>query len=127
MHTDPESQAGMKAEDLGDAPLLASWMPAVEPPDGPLLVGRVKGHPRLGDRWITTSLLIGIDPALTWARTWSRWYRIEHRMTCDEITAARGRALRPEILDIEDEDLAQHLADLRDQVAAMLRPLERRK
>lgn len=43
----------------------------------PCLIGSVSGHPRLGNRLITTSQLFMIDPNGRWARTLSRFYRLD--------------------------------------------------
>ncbi len=44
----------------------------------PCLVGIVSDHPRLGSRMITTSQLFYVDPDGKWARTFSRFYRLEN-------------------------------------------------
>lgn len=41
-----------------------------------LLIGRVTGHPLLGDRTASTSPLWFADPDGTWVRTLSRFYRL---------------------------------------------------
>jgi hypothetical protein len=43
----------------------------------PCLVGIAQDHPRLGSQLITTSQLFAADPHGRWARTLSRFYRLE--------------------------------------------------
>lgn len=43
----------------------------------PCLVGYAENHPRLGSKIITTSQLFAMDPEGKWARTLSRFYRLE--------------------------------------------------
>lgn len=43
----------------------------------PCLVGYAENHPRLGSKIITTSQLFAVDPEGKWARTLSRFYRLE--------------------------------------------------
>lgn len=63
---------------LERAPLLEQWSFAVI--RRPCLMGAVVGHPLLGDlSQIHTSELFAIDEAAGWARTWSRYYRLESR------------------------------------------------
>ncbi|WP_442869642.1 DUF6634 family protein [Bradyrhizobium sp. CCBAU 11386] len=59
-------------------PLLADWSYASRP--APCLVGTVDGHPliRRGTR-VHTSELVLVDPALRWARTWTKFYRLGQR------------------------------------------------
>lgn len=40
------------------------------------LHGWVNGHPKLGTRWIQTSVLIHVTQDQKWARTLSGWYRL---------------------------------------------------
>lgn len=76
------------ANELARAPLLENWRATVMRFDrerGPLpmvqvLVGRVTGHPGLGDaRTIRTSQLIWLDRNRRWARTLNRIYRLGER------------------------------------------------
>lgn len=43
----------------------------------PCLVGLAENHPRLGSKIITTSQLFAVDPKGKWARTLSRFYKLE--------------------------------------------------
>lgn len=43
----------------------------------PCLIGHAESHPRLGSKIITTSQLFAMDPKGKWARTLSRFYRLE--------------------------------------------------
>jgi len=70
--------AGPSAKDLAGAPVLTEWM--VCPHAGVFfsLQGLSTGHPELTQdgAFITTSIVLGIDPQRRWARTLSRWYRL---------------------------------------------------
>lgn len=43
----------------------------------PCLVGTAVGHPRLGTTLVSTSQLFAVDPGGQWARTMSRFYKLE--------------------------------------------------
>lgn len=60
---------------LDAAPRLDSWAP-VPTPIGIQLMGRVSGHPRLGDRTAITSPVWIADRHDRWVRTLSRFYRL---------------------------------------------------
>ncbi len=60
---------------LENAPLMEDWT-AVLTPEGVKMVGRVSGHPVLGDRNVVTTTLWFADPAGTWVRSLSRFYRL---------------------------------------------------
>ncbi|MEH2562181.1 DUF6634 family protein [Bradyrhizobium sp. AZCC 2289] len=60
---------------LQKAPLLTDWLPALTP-QGVQLIGRVTGHPRLGDCAAVTTPLWFADPDGGWARSLSRFYRL---------------------------------------------------
>jgi hypothetical protein len=81
--------------ELAGAPLLENWRATVVSfarERGPLglvlvLVGRVTGHPRVGDaRTIRTSQLIWLDRNRKWARTWNRIYRLGDRTDDEAVT-----------------------------------------
>ena len=61
---------------LQKAPLLTDWAPAITP-QGVHLIGRVTGHPLLGDCAAATTPLWFADPDGGWARSLSRFYRLE--------------------------------------------------
>jgi hypothetical protein len=63
------------AADLATAPLLVDWRFMLTWA-GAGLVGFAAGHPLRGSRHIATSPLWVLDPALRWARTLSRFYRL---------------------------------------------------
>lgn len=68
-------QGRPRASSLKNAPRLEDWSHAAL--YSPCLVGRVIGHPLLGDRpHIRTSQLIVIDTDAGWARTLSRYYQL---------------------------------------------------
>lgn len=65
-------------DDLRDAPVLFEWRVIIAPI--PHLVGVVLGHPKIADgRMCRTSALITINPDIGYARTFSRFYRLEAR------------------------------------------------
>ena len=74
---------------LQKAPLLADWAPAITP-QGVHLIGRVTGHPLLGDCAAATTPLWFADPDGGWARSLSRFYRLAPPLDRDGL----GRALR---------------------------------
>lgn len=68
-------QGRPRQSSLNDAPRLEDW--SYSALLKPRLVGRVTGHPLLGDRpHIHTSQLIVIDAEAGWVRTMSRFYRL---------------------------------------------------
>lgn len=60
------------AEALSEAPELRRWIHWRR--SVPALVGRVHGHPIVGDRAAVTSEVFAIDEAAGWVRTFSRFY-----------------------------------------------------
>lgn len=60
-----------------DAPVLDDYLFVLE---GQMttLYGRTRGHPRFGSASIRTSPLIHVTQDQKWARTLSRWYRLEN-------------------------------------------------
>ncbi|WGS18639.1 MULTISPECIES: DUF6634 family protein [unclassified Bradyrhizobium] len=60
---------------LKQAPLLDDWVPVLTR-QGVQLVGRVTGHPILGDCTAATTHLWFADPDGAWVRTLSRFYRL---------------------------------------------------
>lgn len=73
-----EAQTDPTPEALADAPVLRDWLAAIDFAGVPCLAGTVTGHPRLGDgKRIFTSVLIALDPGGKWARSRSRWYRLD--------------------------------------------------
>lgn len=65
-------------EELPDAPLLMEWQVHLEP--APHLEGIVLGHPWIPDGQICrTSELLTFDPIAGYARTLSRFYRLNKR------------------------------------------------
>jgi hypothetical protein len=78
--------------DVAGAPVLDAWLLARRA--APALVGRVRGHPSVGEGRLTlTSELFAIDPnpAKRWARTWSRLYRLGSPNLDDAMSSRRGR------------------------------------
>ena len=71
-----EAAVGPSDSVLAAAPLLQLWQPVLIKRDV-CLSGLVTGHPLLPSDYITTSPLIALDPKLIWARTMSRFYRLD--------------------------------------------------
>jgi len=66
-----------------DAPVLHSWR--IAPRGDRCLSGLCDHHPALGfSRQIITSNLMAYSEELGWARTLSRWYRLENKSNDDE-------------------------------------------
>ncbi len=64
--------------DLANAPLLDRWTLAHIPARELCLQGASYGHPLLDGvaRPVVTSRIVAMAPDMTWARTWSRFYRL---------------------------------------------------
>lgn len=73
-----EIDAGPEPAVLASAPVLDLWQPILSSNFEVRLTGKCGGHPTLGrsERWIVTSPLLGLAPDYTWARTFSRFYRL---------------------------------------------------
>lgn len=68
------------ASELVEAPVLQGW--GLLSRSCTALIGKVEGHPRIGDhRPAITSELFAIGSDYQWARTLSRYYRLEPRGT----------------------------------------------
>ena len=67
--------AGPGADALAEAPLIVDWH-ATLTPMGLRLFGFVAGHPLLGNRPALTSQVWIADPAGSWIRTLSRYYKL---------------------------------------------------
>ena len=63
------------ADALASAPVIDCWLPAFR--SSGALIGKISGHPNItsGRNGLTSQLFV-IDPAMGWARTWSRFYRL---------------------------------------------------
>jgi len=86
-------------EELLGAPLIDHWCALrsnLVAGIHPCLIGYVTGHPRLrnGARTIT-STLIRVEPAVGWARTWNRLYRLGPGGDAIFHDLVRGRKLPP--------------------------------
>jgi hypothetical protein len=65
------------ATTLAEAPVIEDWYADLYPGTRNVcLVGKVTGHPILGDQVVTTSSVMAIDPQYQWARTHNRFYRL---------------------------------------------------
>ncbi|WP_108004801.1 DUF6634 family protein [Mycoplana dimorpha] len=69
-------RGGPREEDLEGAPLLSGFSLATRA--ATCLQGQGYGHPNLGTQWTTTSPLIALSLDLNVAKTWSRWFRLQH-------------------------------------------------
>lgn len=114
------AEAGPSEADLAQAPVLSDWKAAISPGGNIMLWGEVTDHPLLGNASIHTSQLIAIDAAAGWARTASRWYRLEKPLALFEAELAEsmnGKAklagsvqfALPGFANINDSELLQKL------------------
>jgi hypothetical protein len=79
-------ERGPSAADLAAAPTLSDWVPLRDPDfPGALLLGRPTNHPFCTGPISNTSRLCGLDPHGRWARTASRWYRLDHVTTLADL------------------------------------------
>lgn len=83
-------EAGPTEEDLAQGPVLSNWKAAISPDGHVMLWGEVIGHPLLGNASIHTSQLIAINPQAGWARTASRWYRLDRSIDAFEAVLAES-------------------------------------
>lgn len=58
----------------------------------PCLIGLAEDHPRLGSKLITSSQLFCLDPNGKWARTFSRFYRLDAGPAAPNLP--RGRSVQ---------------------------------
>jgi hypothetical protein len=70
------------AAELAGAPVMSDWR-CVLSPAGLRLVGRVRGHPRLGDTYAMTSQLWAAGGDGNWIRTMSRFYTLAEPFSDD--------------------------------------------
>lgn len=70
-------------QDLKDAVVMRSFM--IGQHQVPCLIGLAEGHPRLGTKLVTTSQLFCVDPDFKWARTFSRFYKLEGGLIPDAL------------------------------------------
>lgn len=82
---------GPSADDLSTAPLLSNWIVIRDTLNGGVrLVGTPNGHPTCQGPIMRSSRLCGLDPAGTWARTISRWFRLEQHLTAATFSKLHG-------------------------------------
>ncbi len=98
---------GPSANDLARAPVLSHWLAVMEPRMiGLALMGSAPNHPICVDDLIVTSRLCGICQEGTWARTISRWYRLEHPATLDAFMERNvGRVRREDVHPVRMRDV----------------------
>lgn len=71
-------------ETLKEAPVLRDWLAAIDLKGVPCLAGTVTGHPILAEgARIYTSVLMALDADGIWARSRSRWYRLDTEWPAD--------------------------------------------
>lgn len=114
------AEAGPSEADLAQAPILTNWSPAISLRGNIILWGEAIGHPILDSDHITTSQLIAVDPEAGWARTASRWYRLDRSI--DALNAELAESMNgkaklagsfqftlPGFANIDDPELLQKL------------------
>ncbi|WP_152541118.1 DUF6634 family protein [Sulfitobacter noctilucae] len=85
------SMLGPTSGELKDAPLLQPWAAIRDPQfGGAILLGIQSGHPTLRSRLINTSRLCGIAADQSWARTASRWYRVQNLLRQEDLVDRLG-------------------------------------
>jgi hypothetical protein len=92
---------------LRQAPRMDDFVIA-QTPLGLQLVGRVSGHPRLGDTTAATSQLWFADPKGGWVRTLSRFYRLGLPAGPDDVERIIARTA--ETLTGEDDGASEGTA-----------------
>lgn len=70
------TETGARQRDLVNAPRLDLWQPVRNKFGVLALWGQVTDHPDFGVDDIVTSPLVAWNPAESWARSISRWYRL---------------------------------------------------
>lgn len=90
---------GPTPDDLEHATALSSWIAIQDPQhSGAILVGLHTGHPTIRGPLINTSRLCGIDTGKAWARSASRWYRLNDPATSENLVEQLGQ--KAAILDV---------------------------
>jgi len=93
-------------DELKTAPQLNDWC-AIRDCDTVIMIGIVTGHPHIRDGGrARTSLLLQVQPGLSWARTWNRYYRLgsHSRMTFFEWQYERKISPRMQIVEFDTMD-----------------------
>lgn len=84
---------GPSVEDLTSAPILKNWLIIWDQVErGAYLLGTPTGHPACRGPLIRSSPLCGLDSHGKWARTVSRWYRLQRMLAIGEFIALHGPA-----------------------------------
>jgi hypothetical protein len=90
---------GPTADDLEQAPVLSHWLTVIEPHFYyPALMGHAPDHPICVGDLIVTSRLCGLCTDGTWARTISRWYRLEQPATVDAFMERNASKVKREAI-----------------------------
>jgi hypothetical protein len=105
--------------DLTDAPTIEDWFLYPHRPGAAVLVGTVKGHPRLPDGPVTTSRVTALNEREGWAETVNRIYRLgrphgARRTWLDEFMAQPGEPVPLPTL----EQTKAFLEQMQDEVDA---------
>ena len=116
-------EQGPTPDDLDRAPRLSPWAPALALNGVLVVAGHVADHPQLGETWMRSSLLMGLDPSAGWARTWKRWYRLGEPMAESDLPLFWQSGVPAEPLDKDHAPLVQHFADLRTRASHLLASL----
>jgi hypothetical protein len=91
--------------DLTAAPLIDNWYP-IHRRGVMQIFGRVVGHPRHSDGYLTTSQVLRMAEDGSWVRTRSRFYRLGrryvHRTDAEIAEAALGPAAPGSLVKVRD-------------------------
>lgn len=110
------------ADDLATAPVLTHWSAGTY--RGMInLIGKVVAHPLLGTaiaegKGIMTSPVVAIDPDRRWARTVSRWYRLDRAYPNGEHVSGGMPFVDPIDLDEVDAQVAQAVTQMKAELDA---------
>jgi hypothetical protein len=75
------SGIGPTAAELARAPILSDWEPKLTAAHDPAIRGVVRGHPAIPDGEHIRAEILGVDPDLTWIRTWTGFFRLAEPFT----------------------------------------------
>lgn len=106
------AMAGPKPDELAAAPVISCWVALRYPVfSGSALIGNIESHPNSLKPPSQTSRLCGINLEKSWARTFSRWYRLGEPGKLDELARQFGPVLKEYApLQVEMDELQNILA-----------------
>jgi len=85
---------GPSSDDIRQAPTLSPWIAISDVQcGGVILVGMQTGHPTISGALINSSRVCGMAHDLSWARTFSRWYRLDAMVYRETLIEALGNRL----------------------------------